>query len=210
MITRAVFRIAPGQHLHLASSSPRRRELLASLGLEFSTNEAHCEEPLPHYGETGPEYAMRMAAFKTDGIKREPDATIIAADTVVCISGSILGKPHDPSEALQMLQKLNGKTHSVCTGVRILLPDDSSKAFYEISQVTFGTWPNPMLAAYAASGEPLDKAGAYAIQGNGAFLIKSISGSFTNVVGLPLEQLAQKLLSYGIITAVENPASKAI
>lgn len=191
----------PGQHLLLASSSPRRRELLASLGLEFSTRKAFCEEPAPHCGETGPEYAVRMAAFKAGCIHPCPGATVIAADTVVCVANSILGKPHDQLEALRMLKLLNGKTHDVCTAVRLVLPDGKSNNFYEISQVTFGDWPEAVLNAYAASGEPMDKAGAYAIQGSGAFLIQSVSGSFSNVVGLPLEQLVCRLLANNIISA---------
>lgn len=191
-----IFQLPPGQKLLLASASPRRRELLASLGLEFAVCEAPCAEPPPEPGEDGTVYAARMAALKAQAIAPRPDTIIIAADTVVCIADAILGKPHKEAEALRMLRILNGHTHVVCTAVHIGLPNGGAMAFQEVTQVSFGSWPEAVLATYAATGEPLDKAGAYAIQGQGAFLLERINGSYTNVVGLPLEKTARTLLAY--------------
>lgn len=186
--------------LLLASASPRRSRLLAQTGLEFAVAAQDCAEPAAKYGEKPAAYAARMAALKADSAARgRPDAVIIAADTIVVIDDDILGKPSDSTAALAMLRKLNGRRHSVFTAVHLLLP--APLAFCEESRVRFAQWPEQILAAYAAGTEPLDKAGAYAAQGEGAFLIKEISGSFANVAGLPIERLVRALLENGAITA---------
>lgn len=194
----AIFRLTPCQRLILASQSPRRRALLASIGLVFDMLPCHCLEPAAYAGESGAAYAARMACLKASSLPPQIDAAVITADTVVCLNDHILGKPIDELDALRMLRMLNGKTHAVCTGVHISLPNGATRAFVETTRVTFGLWPDAALAAYAATGEPLDKAGAYAIQGLGAFLIESIAGSYTNVVGLPLEKLMKALLAEGV------------
>lgn len=196
-----MFKLANSLSLCLASGSPRRRELLGSLGLPFIVHAPQCGEPEPEYAEKPGEYALRMAKNKAHAAQGAAKI-VLAADTVVCIDGEILGKPRDREEALVMLDKLNGRGHVVCTGVHILMPDGSGTAFSDTSQVAFGQWPRATLRAYAATGEPMDKAGAYAIQGKGAFLVKSLTGSFSNVVGLPLSPLVQLFLDKKIIQAI--------
>jgi len=125
------------------------------------------------------------------------ESVIIAADTVVALEGVIFGKPRNPAEALCFLQALVGTTHEVLTGCAVLYKGEMT-SFFARTAVTFWNCPTPLLAAYAATDEVLDKAGAYAIQGNGAFLVEKIEGSFTNVVGLPVAELAAALLEKGI------------
>lgn len=190
-----LFRLRPGISLLLASSSPRRQQLLASLGVPFETRPTNREESAPIPGEHAPAYARRMAILKSPPPK-SPDDLLISADTVVSVAGQILGKPTDVGECMRMLHLLNGRPHEVCTAVCIR--GQESTVFHQITQVRMGQWPPTVLARYAASGEGLDKAGGYAIQGLGAFLIEDITGSPTNVIGLPLEQLCQQLFQLGV------------
>ena len=125
------------------------------------------------------------------------DCVIVAADTVVALEGTIFGKPQTPEQAFAFLQTLAGKTHEVITGCAIIYRGETT-AFFTTTAVTFWNCPTPLLLAYAATDEVMDKAGAYAIQGNGAFLVETIDGSFTNVVGLPVAELAMAFLEKGI------------
>lgn len=193
--------------LVLGSSSPRRRELLGSLGLEFEVCPSNAPEPPPLPGEDPEAYARRMARNKTmDVAALYPDATVLGADTIVVLPGEpgtdalVLGKPVDEADARAMLARLSGRSHLVITGCCLALPGKPEPLCFAIStEVFMRASTSEELAAYAATGEPSDKAGAYAIQGLGAFLVERVSGSYTNVVGLPVTQCASALLEHGII-----------
>lgn len=189
------------QPIVLASGSPRRQEFLRALGLEFTAVVTETSEPLPEAGETPQAFALRAARVKAVEVAPlYPAATVIAADTVVALAGEIMGKPEDERDAVAMLRRLAGREHVVCTGCCVHLPDGGEEAFCGTSKVTMRDWPEAALRAYVAGGEPLDKAGAYAVQGQGAFLVERISGSWTNIVGLPLDELLNVLLKYGVIS----------
>jgi septum formation protein len=185
--------------LILASSSPRRAEILANAGLPFSVlSSAVDESPLP--GEKPEALVLRLANAKAElaAARTVGPAAIIAADTVVLINGSILGKPRSADEARQMLQQLSGRTHSVLTGVALVrLPDNERRQFIEATRVDFRPISEEELAAYLATEEPYDKAGAYAIQGLAGRFIPRIEGCYFNVVGLPLSRALSELRALG-------------
>ena len=204
----------------LASGSPRRLELLASAGLSFQVAASGCEEPAPGAGESPAAYAVRMACDKArDVAARFPDAVVLGADTVVALGDRIMGKPGGAADARAMLGALCGgwragmtrdaavRTHEVVTGCCLLLPggaaapgDPALAARWATStEVDMGLQTDAVIASYVATGEPMDKAGAYAIQGQGAFLVRSVRGSYTNVVGLPLARVLEVLLSWEVI-----------
>lgn len=193
----------------LASASPRRHELLSSLGVKFSICPSDAE-PAPLAGEAPQDYAARAALCKARDVsaKQAPERqarAILAADTIVVLDGKIIGKPSTHQDALRMLMSLGGRTHTVYTACAMLLSlgNGETPAEYKLieeSRVTMHAWPRELLEIYANSDEPMDKAGAYAVQGQGSFLIESISGSWSNVVGLPLSQVCALLLEHGIIT----------
>jgi septum formation protein len=189
----------------LASKSPRRSEMLMKLGFDFDAIPSGVEEfPLP--GESPREHVIRLAEAKALDIgKQYRDRWVIAADTIVLINGSILGKPKDEEEALQMLSRLCGREHSVLTGFSA---HHFGKEKGGSQAVETAVRVKPLLPAemkwYVSTGEPFDKAGAYAIQGIGSFMIESIRGSYTNVVGLPLCELVEMLNRLGAITISER------
>lgn len=188
--------------LILASGSPRRQQFLQELGVEYRVVRPRGVEPAPRDGEEPERYALRAAAAKAEAVAGQcavPQAVVLAADTVVALEGDILGKPEDAADALRMLRLLAGRTHRVISAVSVFLPEGDRLDFHDSTEVRFHAWPDAALAAYARSGEPLDKAGAYAIQGQGAFLVDSIAGSWSTVVGLPVTQLVAALLARGII-----------
>ena len=193
---RPLFRLRSGVELILASESPRRRELLSSLGIPFRSCSPRAVEVAPEQGEEPSVYARRMARLKGVSLA-DADGIVIAADTVVSLDGTIFGKPKDEADAVAMLERLNGRRHEVCTAVYIRLPE--AVIFHEITNVVFGRFSRDLLTRYVESGEPLDKAGAYAIQGRGAALVERIAGSHSNVIGLPLEQLVRELLRAEIL-----------
>ncbi len=174
--------------LILASASPRRRELLALLDLPFGVITADIDEtPLPN--ETPIPYTLRLAEAKARAVLQLcPESTVIGADTTVTIDGELLGKPRDAADATRMLQLLRNRTHQVTTGVAVLTATATLTAA-ETTHVTMASVPDDAIAAYIATGEPMDKAGAYAIQGRAARWIPRIEGDYTNVVGLPLARL---------------------
>ena len=198
--------------LVLASASPRRRELLHALGLRFTCKAAEIDErPLPDEAPTN--FALRMARAKALAVAatEPPAACVIAADTVVVVGeatesgGRILGKPRDHAEALDFLRLLNGRAHTVVTGLALLAPRRGLDLTCPVqSRVRFGRFEENVLAAYAAGPEPLDKAGAYAVQGAGAFLVETISGSATNVIGLPMTELVDILSQHQLIAPVAD------
>ncbi|BDQ32810.1 Maf family protein [Pseudodesulfovibrio portus] len=183
----------------LASGSPRRRELLSDLGLEFTVEPSSAEEPLPNPGEKPLEYVLRMAEMKTlDVARNHQGMTILGADTIVVLENRIMGKPSGKLDALDMLTALSGQTHQVVTGFCLVLPDGSRLSRAVSTDVDMRVSTEAELMGYIETGEPMDKAGAYAIQGIGTFLVTAIRGSYTNVVGLPLSRVLDALLSQGI------------
>ena len=188
--------------LVLASASPRRQDFLARLGLQFQVAPADIAETLLP-GESPEPFARRMAAAKAEVVARERlDACVIGADTVVALDGTVFGKPRDPDDALAILQALRGRTHQVITGVAVVCPTRGiGEVFTVTSEVSFAAFPDEILRAYIATGEPMDKAGAYAIQGRGAFLVRAIGGSCSNVVGLPVHDLVSVLLHHRLVQA---------
>ncbi|MBM7114967.1 Maf family protein [Archangium primigenium] len=182
--------------LVLASASPRRRELLGQLGLVFEVSAADIDET-PTAGEEAGAYVLRLAREKARAVAaRRPGAWVLAADTTVALDGMLLGKPQDEAEARGMLTRLSGRTHEVHTGVALVGARMTSVLVR--TRVTFRSLGSEEIAWYAATGEPLDKAGSYAIQGKGGFLVASVEGSPTNVIGLPLGETLALLGQAGV------------
>ncbi len=176
----------------LASASPRRRELLGQIGVEFTVVTADIDET-PFPGEEPIPYTLRLAEAKArDVLVLHPDAIVIGADTTVTIDNHLLGKPTDAADAERMLLLLQGRTHQVTTGVAVLTSYQTDTAA-ETTDVTFTAMDAATIRAYVATGEPMDKAGAYGIQGVAAQWIPRIEGDYFNVVGLPLARLAAML-----------------
>lgn len=178
----------------LASASPRRREILRSVGWPFETLAAAIDESrLP--GEEAIAYVERLAREKAEAAARKrPDRLVIGADTVVLVDGQILGKPLDEGDARRMLQLLSGRWHEVLTGVALVRGGESARHIvaHEKTEVRFKPMTETEVNWYVATQEPMDKAGAYAIQGHAALFIEEIRGDYWNVVGLPV-QLIYKL-----------------
>lgn len=192
--------------LILASASPRRQAYLARLELPYRCVPATIDET-PAGGEAPEAFARRMATAKAGQVAAaHPGACVIGADTVVALDHQIFGKPRDQAEALTILRTLQGRTHAVITGLAVIL---NQRAISEVSAtttlVTFDDFDDQILQAYVDSGEPMDKAGAYGIQGKGTFLVRAIAGSCSNVVGLPVNALVQVLLRHQLIRAA-SPA----
>ncbi|XXJ19807.1 Maf family protein [Desulfovibrio caledoniensis] len=186
--------------LVLASGSPRRRELLSDLGLTFDVRPSPLEEPLPEPGEPPAHYVLRMAELKTlDVAAHFRGATILGADTAVVLGDRIMGKPQSKLDALEMLTTLSGATHQVVSGFCVVLPDGQTVSEAVSTDVDMRQSSEAELMSYIETGEPMDKAGAYAIQGVGTFLVTAIRGSYTNVVGLPMARVLEVLLSWGIV-----------
>lgn len=177
--------------LVLASGSPRRAELLTQAGFSFVKRVSDAKETLPD--GLSPAAAVEFLA-KTKGcaVARADQEVLLAADTVVAYNGEILGKPTDEADAMRMLSMLSGHTHSVYTGVYIT-DGVQTALFHEKTDVTFFSLSAAQIAQYVQTGEPMDKAGAYGIQGRGALLVQGIHGDFYNVVGLPLAKTAKYL-----------------
>lgn len=188
--------------LTLASGSPRRKELLESVGLNFTVCPSRVEEPPPGKDESASEYAMRMARIKAEDIARHrTGAMTLGADTIVVLENEVMGKPTSDGDALRMLEALSGQTHQVITGCCFVLPKKFAPVCFAVStDVVMRASTEQELRNYIATGEPADKAGAYAIQGRGSFMVTGISGSYTNVVGLPLARVLESLLAWEIIT----------
>ena len=182
----------------LASASPRRKELLSAIGLDFTVIVSEADEDSISK-ELEPslyvqELALLKAAATSKTIAGNKDAIVIAADTIVTLDNKILGKPSDTSDAFAMLKALSGRTHMVYTGYCIMrLSDGMSVCKAVNTEVTFKTLTDETINNYIASGEPMDKAGAYGIQGLGSLLIEKFNGDYHNVVGLPISSLADTL-----------------
>lgn len=182
----------------LASQSPRRRELLGKMGLEFTTKAPEIDEtalsglPARQLVEALSREKALWAARQED-----PEAIVIGSDTVVVRDGEILGKPASPAQAEEMLASLSGRSHEVCTGVTVC-QGDRVVSQVEVTQVTFRHLTPQEIARYVRTGEPMDKAGAYGIQGLGALLVEGIQGDYSAVVGLPVCRLGRMLLDFGV------------
>jgi septum formation protein len=198
------------QKIYLASKSPRRRELLRQIGVDFELLIMREQAPrgpevseavLPN--EKPEDYVTRVTREKAESasrnmlLRRLPPRPALAADTTVVIDGQILGKPADQKEALAMLRLLSGRTHQVMTSVA-LRRDDEHWQILQTSDVTFAPLTDAMLRVYCLTPEPYDKAGGYGIQGKAAMFIERISGSYTGIMGLPLHETAQLLHKAGI------------
>jgi septum formation protein len=185
--------------LILASSSPRRAEILANAGLPFAVLSSAVDES-PYPGEAPVDLVQRLANAKADLVvaRAVGPSIVLAADTVVVLDGKILGKPSSAENARHMLQQLSGRTHSVLTGVALVrLPDGERRQFIESTLVHFRPITDEELSSYLATEEPYDKAGAYAIQGLAGRYIPRIEGCYFNVVGLPLSRVLTELVSLG-------------
>jgi len=185
--------------LVLASSSPRRSTLLSDAGFQFEIAPPRLAEKFD-VGVTLRELTLWNAIRKGMSVAQtRPDAVVIAADTLVALENKIIGKPSDLEEAAQILKRLSGRTHEVCSAVLIYHQTSGrSVVFHDISRVRFHRLNRAMIKNYVAKVDPLDKAGAYAAQGTGAEIIAKIDGSFTNVVGLPMEKTIAALAKFGI------------
>ena len=191
--------------LILASASPRRRELLAACKFPFQIIPSMIDEhPLPD--EPAEAYVCRLALAKAESVVQyHPDAVVLGADTIVTIAGLLLGKPQTLDEARQTLNRLSGKEHEVLTGVAVvagrMAEGSSGRCTQEVvaSRVLMRHFTAATVEWYIATGEPLDKAGAYAVQGLGAALVERVEGSYTNVVGLPLTETLALLRRFGIV-----------
>ena len=171
--------------LVLASRSPRRAELLTAAGISFVVRTADIDET-PRADENPTEYVMRLAIEKAHAVPRAAGEVVLAADTTVVLDSAIMGKPEDSVEATRMLTALSGLRHEVITGVCVL-DDEREISDFARTSVWFAPLSGEEIAAYVASGEPMDKAGAYAIQGLASRFVERIDGSYSNVVGLPVE-----------------------
>lgn len=179
----------------LASSSPRRRELLQTAGVEFEIHIKDVDESVPE-GTPPADAAKMTAAKKAAAIAEEyKNDIVIGADTIVVADGRILGKPKDKADAVNMLKMLSGIEHEVITGVCILCGDEQD-SFAQISRVKFYELTDEEIEAYVSSGEPMDKAGSYGIQGLGCTLVERIEGDYFNIVGLPVAEVCRRIKKF--------------
>jgi septum formation protein len=181
----------------LASASPRRRHLLEMLGIAHEVLPSDVDEArVP--GEVPEAMAVRLAAAKAlAGLAQRPDRLVLAADTVVTIDDQVLGKPEDTADAERMLAILSGRSHRVITAVALALPGGEVRERYDVTHVWFRELSPDTIAAYVATGEPMDKAGSYGVQGYGAVLVERVDGDFFGVMGLPLRLVVELLDAAG-------------
>ena len=185
----------------LASSSPRRKELLSQAGVAFTIIVSGCDEtPVP--GESAQEMVERLAVVKAAVVAdQHPHAYVIGADTTVCIDGEVLGKPESFEDACSMLRKIQGRTHEVLGGIAIInRAHGLEKRWSHATKVTMAPMSEEVIARYVRSGEPMDKAGSYAIQGLGLQFVDTVEGSYSNVVGLNISALMVELVGLGAHT----------
>ena len=189
----------------LASGSPRRKELMAEAGIDFKIHVADIDESKVDPGMAPENYVCLLSQIKAQAVAANyPDAWTIGADTIVAVDNTILGKPAGHQQAVTMLSRLSNREHSVFTAFTITRPDANEVVTRVVNtRVRFKKLSNDAINWYANTGEPYDKAGGYGIQGIGAFLVKEISGSYTNVVGLPVCELIEALAALGAINFKE-------
>ncbi len=187
----------PPPPLILASASPRRAELLSRLGLTFSVKPSHIPEEWLE-GEPFPEHAERLSREKALHVARiHPEALILGGDTVVIRDASLLGKPTGPEDAVAMLSSLSGRSHTVISGLAVAFPGGRVLSGSMSTEVTFRSFDETLARRYVETGEPMDKAGAYGIQGLGSSLVAGIKGDYHTVMGLPLPLLMDLLRAGG-------------
>ena len=186
--------------LILASSSPRRRELLNQIGMAYQAIVADIDESV-RPGEDAGDYVCRMAREKALEVQRRDGVTVsvLGADTAVVVNGRILGKPVDREDAFRMLEGLSGRTHEVWSAVALVSPGGGLRERLNITRVTFSELDRAWIGRYCDSGEPMDKAGAYGVQGIAALKISHIEGSYSGVMGLPLHETAEILQEAGVL-----------
>ena len=181
----------------LASQSPRRKELLERAGYRFDIIVSEVDETIPD-GVSPDEAVLLLSRRKAEAVSAQhPGAVVLGCDTVVALDGQILGKPVDAADAKAMLSALSGNTHTVFSGVCVT-DGARTEAFYTATDVAFYPLEEETIDSYVATGEPMDKAGAYGIQGLGCVLVEGIHGDYSNVVGLPLAESARVLASFGV------------
>jgi len=191
--------VRDGRAFVLASASPRRASLLADAGQRFEVEPSGADEAAA-VGEMPRAFASRVARDKALAVaRRRPGVWVLGADTIVVVDGEILGKPADRAEAVAMLGRLSGRRHEVCTAFAVVAPDGVAFASdVVVTEVTFRALSPDEIRAYVQTGEPLDKAGAYAIQGGAKEFVVSIDGSLTNVIGLPMDEVERALRAAGV------------
>ncbi len=177
--------------LILASASPRRKELMGLYHVPFVVLAADIDETMDPGAEPAGEVG-RVSRLKALAVSREAGDVVVAADTIVVCDGTVLGKPHSREEAVEMLTMLSGKQHQVMTGVTVLT-DDDARTFTEITEIRFRPLSQGEIGRYVATGEPMDKAGAYGIQGGAALFCSGMTGDYYNVMGLPVCRLGEVL-----------------
>ena len=188
--------------LILASQSPRRKELLGLFHIPFSVSVADIDETMDP-GKAPFDEVARVSRLKALAVKRDPEDVVIAADTIVVCAGKVLGKPHSAEEAKQMLALLSGRDHQVMTGLTVAKGDQVCTCT-EVTDIHFRPLTDKEIDAYVQSGEPMDKAGSYGIQGRGCVLVEGIRGDYYNVMGLPVCRLALMLRKFGIEPLVQE------
>ena len=190
----------PLDRIILASASPRRAELLRAAGIDFDVRPADIDEAM-RPGEAPGDYVSRLAEAKARAVhERDANQTVLAADTAVVVDGQILGKPMDEADAKRMLRMIGGRTHEVLTAVSLFHPGEIVDTRMDATMVEFAELSDADIEWYVSSGEPMDKAGAYAVQGLASRFVTRVQGSYSNVVGLPIalvyQMLTTKLLTF--------------
>lgn len=190
----------PLDRIILASASPRRAELLRAAGIDFDVRPADIDEAI-RPGEEPGDYVSRLAEAKARAVhERDGNQTVLAADTAVVVDGQILGKPMDEADAKRMLRMIGGRSHEVLTAVSLFHPGEIVDTRIDATTVDFAELSDADIEWYVSSGEPMDKAGAYAVQGLASRFVTRVEGSYSNVVGLPIalvyQMLANKLLTF--------------
>jgi septum formation protein len=185
--------------LILASSSPRRQELLREIGIPFQVHAANINED--QIADEAPSaYALRLAREKAEAVAvHYPQSFVLGADTIVVVDGEVLGKPKDRGDAVRMLRLLSGRAHEVTTAVSLIAPDARTETRASTTKVYFRQLTEDEIQRYVAGGEPMDKAGSYAIQGGASLWTDRIEGEFSNVVGLPLSLVTDMLITTGLM-----------
>ena len=195
--------------LILASESPRRRELLATLGIPFEVRPSGIPEEFPSGDPRDGVTALALA--KARAVARTVEAgVVLGADTAVVLEGRVFGKPEDATDARRMLRALRGRRHEVVTGLALVeARQRREETASVVTEVRMASYDDATIEAYLATGEPFDKAGAYAVQGEGGRLVEAVEGCYTNVIGLPLTTTRRLLARWGLLTHPEDPEDKA-
>ncbi|PIC67878.1 septum formation protein Maf [Sporosarcina sp. P21c] len=183
----------------LASSSPRRKELLQLAGIDFTVRPSEVDENLPFTPEEPYEYAVRLSEQKARAVFESEEEIVIAADTIVVREGRVFPKPEDDAQAIDFLMELSGELHEVITGVTILA-NEKKIQFAGLSQVKFRKLDEELVHAYVKSGDASDKAGAYGIQTQGMLFVENMVGDYQNIVGLPISELVNRMRQEGLLT----------